>query len=142
MSKTKKRGFFPVTGGLKLWLDRIGKPTGQRFSVYTRLFYNKLTSKLQWSKLRNLNYLGSEALAAMDINSLPQSKELAIAAELYGPRIPSEYPDKVRSEDFLGMFIDLWDNQQEKIVEEGLRNEMATYVSLLQNRRASLSPGY
>ena len=127
---------------LQAWLDRIGDPTGQRFSVYTRLFYNKVTSKAQWQKLKKLNYWGSEALAALDVNSLPQSKVLAVAAELYGPRLPTETHHKVRPEDYLGLFIDLWETQQESILEEGLRDEISSYVTLIQNKRAPLSPGY
>ena len=135
--KTKKQSTV-----VEAWIAKVGTPEEERFSVYTKAFYQKLTQKSQWTKAKKLHYWGSEALAALDINSLPHAKVLAVAAELYGTRLPTAHQEKPRPVDYLELTIDLWDNKQEELLEEGLRDVLSTYVTLLQDRRAPLSPGY
>ena len=127
---------------IKNWLDKLGDPTGKRFSGYTKTFYQKLTLKTQWIKAKKYNYWGSEALAALDTGFLPQSKVLAIASELYGTRLPKETQESIQPVDYLVRTIDLWESRQEELIEEGLRVTLSQYVGLIHDRRAPHSPGY
>ena len=124
------------------WLEKLGDPNGKRFSGYTKSFYQKLTSKSQWNKAKRNNYWESEALAALDIEFLPQSKLLALTSELYGTRLPKGKQEIIQPVDYLVRTIDLWEIKQEKIIEEELRDTLAPYVRLIHDRRVPNSPGY
>ena len=125
------------------WLDKLGDPTGARFSGYTKSFHQKLTLKSQWLKARKLNYWGSEALAALDIEGLPSSKILAITSELYGTRLPKKnHEEMILPVDYVTRTIELWEENQEGILGKQARDTLSPYVTSILGRREPLSPGY
>jgi hypothetical protein len=127
---------------IETWLAKLGEPKGKRFSVYSRSFYQKMTLKSQWSKAKKNNYWDSEELLALDIDYIPIAKSLAVVSELYGTRIPTEIQQKARPEKHLKMLLDLYESKQEGLIEEGIQEQLFQYISLLQDGRIPLSPGF
>jgi hypothetical protein len=127
---------------IEIWLSKLGNPNDKRFSVYSRLFYNKMTLKSQWTKAKKHNYWDSEELAALDIDHQPQSSTMALASELYGTRLTTGGLRKTQPADYICSLIDLFESKQDEQIEEGLRNILSQYIALLIERRTPRSPGY
>jgi hypothetical protein len=127
---------------IETWLSKLRSPNDKRFSVYSRFFYNKMTMKSQWIKAKKHKYWDSEELAALDIDHLPQSSTMALAAEIYGTRLTSGGPIEAQPADYISVLIGLFENKREEQIEEGLRNILSEYMALLIERRIPLSPGF